>query len=152
MSTRHERQVAKYWGAPVPSHLKHGKGTFAKKVYGCDCRDCLPSGRRNRRSDGKPFTPRERRLRSRMKLRGKPVPPGVKHGIYTYNVYQCRCDDCRAANRAERVRTENRWRKTARGHWSTEVRDGKQVEVIHWPPATLDEAWICPDCDYKIIP
>lgn len=150
--SKHTEQVARYWGLPVPGHLQHGKGTFAKKVYGCDCVECLPSGRRRQVNGGRPLTGRERRMRSRHNLKGKPVPPGVKHGIYTYNVYGHRCDDCLAASRAERERRENRWRETARGHWSTAIRDGHEVDVIHWPPAELDEPWICPDCEYKIIP
>lgn len=146
--SKYSEAKAKFWGLPVPPHLIHGQNRRAGNIYGCDCELCLPSGRRLKER-GRPLTRQERTRRSRQNLYGKPVPPGVKHGIYTYRVYGCTCEACRAANRAERWRAKNRWRETARGHWSTAIRDGHQVDVIHWPPAELDEPWLCPDCDFR---
>lgn len=126
------------WGAPVPEGLRHGKRTTACDTYGCGCKVCLPSGRR--KSDV-PLTALERGRRLRASKKGTPVPPGTKHGIYTYRVYGCKCDFCTAANRRSRTRERHTWRETAVGHWST--RRGN--DVLHWPPAG-DGTWTCPEC------
>lgn len=120
------------WGLPVPSHLKHGKGTRACDVYGCDCKACLPSGRRtwkNSESGERAMTRAERQRKSRKKLRGQPVPEGTKHGVYTYRTYGCPCAACKAANRQDRHKRRNAWMYTATGHWS--VGGGK--DRIWWP-------------------
>lgn len=139
----------RYWGAPVPPNLKHGQVTYVAKVYGCACSACLPSGKRTYRNDEareRPFTPTERRKRSRHNLRGKPVPEGVKHGIYTYKVYQCRCAPCCQAEADRKSRARPPWQAKARGRW-TESKDsaGFPVDVICWPPAGAGPDWKCPD-------
>lgn len=150
MATTHAEEVARFWGLPVPSHLKHGQNTRAARTYGCDCSLCLPSGRRNR-PRGQRMSSSERQKRLRAKKLGTPVPEG-RHGSHGYHVYGCRCDICRAARRDAGEKKRNAWRETARGHWHTEERAGVELDVLHWPPANLDEPWLCEVCDYKIIP
>lgn len=129
-----------HWGAPVPGHLKHGQTTWACKVYGCDCKLCLPTGRRNR-PRGQAKTPVERDREYRHRKRGQPVPPGRKHGAWTYRSYKCRCAVCVAGNAALRKATAERWRERARGRWV----DGKTLTVICWPPKNAGPEWSCPD-------
>lgn len=93
MNEKYHRAKLKYWGAPVPGHLKHGDDSYAAKVYGCDCRDCLPSGRR-RAAKGQGMSARQREINLRANKKGKPVPPGTRHGIYAYKIYRCQCDIC----------------------------------------------------------
>lgn len=139
---------AQCWGLPVPEGLGHGMNTVAKKFYGCDCSVCLPSGqRRPPKGEGKGLAQRQRESRER--LRGKPVPDHVRHGPYAYKVYRCRCDVC-VARRHEAVAAMAAKKRRGRGHWHDDVERG--VTVVHWPPADLSEPWLCPTCDYKIIP
>lgn len=141
-------EVARHWGGPVPSHLKHGPQTRAAKVYGCDCRLCLPSGKR-RPAKGQGQSARQRQRASRERLRGQPVPPHVRHGTYPYQYYRCRCDVCRAAVREARQRRLLRGREGWHGHWH----EGPDTTTVHWPPRNLDEPWLCPDCGkFKVIP
>lgn len=137
----HAREVELHWGAPVPAHLKHGSNTYASRVYGCSCRSCLPSGRR-RPAKGQGAPRREVHRRSRNRLNGRPVPPGVKHGIYTYNVYGCRCDTCRETSARRLYRQRRAWRATAHGRW---VEHG-DTTTICWPPAGAGPDWAC-ECD-----
>ncbi len=141
MATVHAKAVARHWGLPVPGHLKHGKGSYAGKVYGCACPLCLPSGRRATRPDRIP-THAERQRRLRTAKRRRPVPAGTKHGIYAYQVYQCRCDVCVKVHAENLARHRNAWRATARGHWS----DLPDVTVVHWPPTGTGADWVCPHC------
>lgn len=146
MPSKYELAVDRYWGLPVPSHLKHGTNTWAAKVYGCDCKLCLPSGkRRSRNGEGK--SARQRQRESRARLLGQPVPPDVKHGVYAYHMYGCRCPTCRGARSDQQYRRKNRWRETSRGEWTE--RDGK--DIIHWPPRDAEYPWVCPTCDHKIM-
>lgn len=133
-------EKARHWGAPVPPHLKHGRNTYAFKVYGCDCLVCLPAGKRRVMTPGgTPAKERNRKLRENKW--GKPVPPGVKHGIYAYKVYGCRCDICKTAANSQREEYRNTWRTRATGSWS---KQGK-ADVLHWPPVGRG-IWTCPDC------
>lgn len=134
------RRKERDWGTPPPPHLKHGPQTVAADIYGCDCRDCLPSGRR-RTPPGEGMTVAERQRRSRANRHGTPVPPGRKHGIYTYKIYGCRCDFCEKANRDASKKQRASWRDTAVAHWGT--RGG--MDVVHWPPVG-EGTWSCPDC------
>lgn len=137
---------ARYWGLPVPPHLKHGPNTWAKQAYGCGCRVCLPSGRRwHVTEEKKTLTGAERRRRSRNNLRGKPVPSGTKHGVYTYRVYNCRCDVCSAAD--SRTRWRRRWAWLTRARGSYEFLPDKII--VHWPPATAGADWTCPECGWS---
>lgn len=135
MPSSYRDQQKKFYGLPVPPHLEHGKLT-AKSIYGCDCKVCLPSGRRNR-INGDRLSRRDRSKRLRDSKRGQPVPEGVKHGVYAYNVYGHRCEICRAEHKDARRRTEMRKR---RGEWINRP-DG--ITVVHWPAR---EGWACPDC------
>lgn len=135
----------RHWGMPVPEHLKHGSGTRAARIYGCDCKTCLPTGRRWRKTNEKPTpTHRDRQKKLREAKKGQPVPPDVKHGVYAYSVYGHRCDICRAAAAATFARRQNRWRETATGHWD----DAGEMTVLHWPPRGVG-MWECPDCEQK---
>lgn len=138
--TRHSEGVARYWGLPVPGHLKHGVRTTAARFYGCDCKLCLPSGKR--RGPGTPQAERQRK--SVQRLRGTPVPPDLKHGIYVYRAYGCKCDVCRAAKAANKRQVDNRWRATACGDWQ----DGAELTTVHWPPRGFGW-WECPHCAEK---
>lgn len=138
--SKHSEEVARFWGLPVPGHLKHGNATRAANVYGCDCKACLPSGKR--RGKGTPAV--ERNRKSRQRLAGQPVPPGTKHGLYAYTVYRCRCSPCRAAKAEEKQRRDNAWRADARGDWV----DGDPMTVVHWPPRGFGW-WECPQCHEK---
>lgn len=134
-----KRRKERDWGTPVPEHLRHGTRTMASDIYGCDCRECLPSGRRRPpRGEGLTRVERERRLRKNK--RGQPVPPG-SHGIYGYKIYGCRCDFCEKANRDASRKQRASWRDTAVAHWGT--RGG--MDVVHWPPVG-EGTWSCPDC------
>lgn len=134
-----KRRKERDWGTPVPEHLKHGTTTSAAEFYGCDCRECLPSGQRKPAPEDV-LTRRERERRLRENKRGKPVPPG-SHGIYGYKIYGCPCDICAKANRDARGRERSSWRATAVAHWSTRG----TADVIHWPPVG-EGTWTCPDC------
>lgn len=132
----------RHWGLPAPAHLQHGPGTRACQIYGCSCSTCLPSGRR-RKPHGKGDSSTVRQRRSRHKLKGKPVPPGVKHGIYAFKYYGCKCEDCQAANRERLHRQRHPWMyRETRGHWSTRG----DLTVLHWPPAAAGKDWTCPEC------
>lgn len=135
------RQRLEFWGLPVPEGMKHGRSTLACEAYGCDCKACLPSGKRTKLGEGGKLTHDERQRRLRAAKLGLPVPPGARHGLYTYRVYGCRCDACRAARRHSEQQKANRWRETAVGSWST--RDSN--DVIHWPPVG-EGLWTCPEC------
>jgi hypothetical protein len=143
VSDRYRENQKKFYGAPVPPGLKHGPNTWAKQVYGCGCTTCLPSGKRKRKAwrGERPFTPLERRARSRKALRGQAVPPGTKHGIYTYKVYGCRCEDCELAQKRASHRAKNPWMyRETRGRWHV----GEEVTTVCWPPADADPTWRCP--------
>ncbi len=143
----------KYWGAPIPEGLKHGSNTWVARVYGCGCSTCLPSGQRiwkNVEGATGPLSGTERRRRSREKLYGQPVPDDVKHGIYTYQVYGCRCPACMEAKNGQNAKRQNAWRKTARGRWLTSKDEtGAPLEIICWPPANAGPDWTCPDPTHK---
>jgi hypothetical protein len=142
-TTAFARAKLKHWGAPVPEGLKHGTNTYAAQVYGCDCRVCLPSGRRRAApGEGIPRNERNRKLRE-AKL-GKPVPPGVKHGPYAYKTYGCRCDICKQANRRQRKRGRMAWLASATGFYDFAA-GGGEVDVIHWPPVGVG-MWTCNTC------
>lgn len=138
MTTSYADQQRRYWGAPVPPHLKHGQATYVAQIYGCACKICLPSGRRR----GKGVTPPAiRQKKSREKLRGTPVPPGTKHGVYTYKVYGCRCPLCQDAHRLQVHRHNNPWMyRPTRGRWTV---DGEKT-ILCWPPAGAAPDWKCP--------
>lgn len=135
---------ARYLGKPVPAGLKHGTNSYARRIYGCGCAECVPSGKRtwkNRNHEDRPLTHAERQKKLRSNKRGKPVPPGTKHGTYAGRVYGCTCPICKAAKRRETARSANRWRSTAHGRWTTV---GKS-EMICWPPRDAGPDWVCPD-------
>ena len=143
MSEVYREAKKKKWGLPVPPHLKHGSNTYAAKVYGCPCKVCLPSGRRkwlHIEGEQAPQSHVERQRRLRARKKGTPVPPGTKHGEYTYRVYSCRCTICKAATAEHSERMRNRWRETAHGRWTT-VGD---YETICWPPKNAGPEWTCP--------
>lgn len=141
--------VDKHWGLPVPEGLRHGRNTKACRVYGCSCKVCLPSGRRNARKGEVAKSHSERQREMRERLRGTPVPPTVKHGPYAYRTYACRCDVCMEAKRAK-------GRRDRQGPPGRAVRSPHPTEmgitVVHWPPAPLTEPWACPHCDFKAFP
>lgn len=120
-------------GAPMPKGLKHGPQSWARRVYQCGCRECLPSGKR-RPAKGRGATQAEKARRLRENKRGKPVPDTVKHGKYAYKVYACRCDVCRAA--AQKGRS---------GPDISQYAEQGEVSVIHWPPIG-EGMWECPAC------
>lgn len=139
----HARAKELHWGAPVPAHLKHGPNTYAGQVYGCNCKTCLPSGKRKwKNTEGasgpKSHVERQRQLRADKK--GTPVPAGTKHGEYAYRVYNCRCAICKAATAEHADRMRNRWRATAHGRWTTVG----ETEMICWPPKNAGPDWVCP--------
>lgn len=142
----------RHWGAPVPPHLKHGPATAAMKVYGCDCEVCLPSGRRYwQNTEGAtgpaPYIERDKKMRTAK--RGTPVPANVKHGVYAYRVYACRCPVCMAARQANDERRRWLWLWRARGTWTMRRdEEGNELDVICWPPATAGPDWRCP-CDRR---
>lgn len=152
MTRRRGRTHAEYraerLGQPVPPGLKHGPRQLSRKHWGCECELCRPEpdwaakprGRGAR--GGLTHSEAQRALRHRK--RGKPVPPGVKHGIYCYRTYGCRCDICRFELNGARTRRRNAWRETAHGRWRTEVRTNGPVEVICWPPKDAGPDWVCP--------
>lgn len=146
MTTAYQRAREKYYGLPVPAHLKHGQNSRACRIYGCDCKACLPSGRRVIR--GRRMSGAERQRKLRQAKKGKPVPPTVKHGVYASRVYGCPCDICRAArNRVlKRQRAKRHWKTTAVGIWTTVF----DTTTIHWPPVGQG-TWTCPDC-YQQFP
>lgn len=142
----------RFYGTPVPPGIKHG-AAYARYTYGCECKVCRPAGwvTRSPNGHGKPATQRNREYRDRKA--GQPVPASVAHGSYTaWRIYKCQCPVDVAARKQARRDRDNAWRKTARGHWHDEVRDGKEVTVIHWPPRELTEPWVCPTCDWKVMP
>lgn len=144
MSTRHHRDKDHFWGMPVPGHLKHGQGSRSAKVYGCECEACWPSGIRYVKGVLTPHAERQKALRERKQ--GQPVPAEVKHGIYAYRVYGCRCDICVATNRRARKRQRSTWRNTTTGHWgSSKDATGAPLDVLHWPPVGHGD-WTCPSC------
>lgn len=149
MSRWTERRDRVY-GMPVPPGIKHG-GAYARYTYGCDCKVCRPSGwiTRSPNGQGKPGSQRNREYKARKW--GQPVPEG-RHGYTGYRYYGCRCDECAGWSRQDRWNRDNAWQRTARGHWHDEVRDGKAITVIHWPPRELTESWVCETCDYKVMP
>lgn len=133
------------WGKPVPGHLKHGPNNYAARVYGCGCKVCLPSGRRkwvNTEGATGPKSRTQRNAELRAKKKNTPVPDGVKHGVYTYRVYNCRCPTCQAAAAVVAARQANAWRAIAHGRWTT-VGDS---ETICWPPKNAGPDWVCPSC------
>lgn len=117
----------------VPEGLVHGRNSRACRIYRCDCKACLPSGKR-RPEVGTPQKERNRQLRERKW--GTPVPEGTRHGRYAYRTYGCRCDVCVAAQEASRPRAE-----------STAV-ERNDVTVMHWPPIG-EGMWECPVCHEK---
>lgn len=136
----------KLWGLPVPGHLIHKRDSWAARVYGCDCKACLPSGRRQ---NPVPLTRAQRNAKLRAAKKGQPVPPGVKHGIYAYQVYACHCDVCVEAHNAKRREARQTWRADAVGDWvDNVVIDGHKTTVVHWPPRG-EGMWQCPVCDDK---
>jgi hypothetical protein len=140
------RQRLAHWGAPVPEGLKHGRNSYVRQTYGCDCAVCLPTGKRNAQTTGEPaLTATERGRRLRKSKRGMPVPPGLAHGAYVYKTYSCRCDVCRAANANKDARHRTAWLKTARGIWGEAFHSGEKVVTICWPPKTAGPDWKCPD-------
>lgn len=132
------RAREKHWGLPPPPHLKHGQSSWAATVYGCSCQACLPSGRRTWRNTEDATGPKsatQRTRESRERLRGRPVPEGAKHGIYTARFYNCPCGVCRAALDRATHRNNNRWMyRRTRGHWSSD----QITDRIWWPPASAD--------------
>lgn len=133
------------WGEPIPSHLKHGPNTYAVKYYGCPCGICLPSGRRtwaNTEDATGPKSHAERQKALRLAKRGQAVPASVKHGVYAYWTYDCKCDICSSAVSRGLARRRNAWRSRARGRWTTVGEN----EMICWPPRDAEPDWICPDC------
>ena len=92
--------------------------------------------------EDRPLTATERYRRSKANLAGRPVPPHVKHGIYTAKVYRCSCPVCKTARAAAKHKVKNPWmyRKT-RGHWARGVdATGSPVDVIWWPPSGATSA------------
>lgn len=138
------RDQERYWGLPVPSHLKHGPNSRAVRIYGCDCKTCLPSGKRYKQPGG-PITHKDRQKKLRETKKGKPVPEGTKHGVYAYRTYGCKCDICRAARSRKSHQEKNPWMyRPTRGHWVE--KDG--VTSLCWPPATAGTDWEC-DCGWS---
>jgi cytochrome c5 len=144
LSAFHQEQ-ARLWGKPVPPHIRHHQRGRSRYVYGCTCELCIPPGLHpgGPRLGENALTGAERRKRSREKLRGKPVPSHVKHGIYAAQVYRCPCDVCHKAKLAQREAQRNRWRETSHGHW-VDLPSG--FTVLHWPPANAQPGWECPEC------
>lgn len=141
----YQRAKLKYYGLPVPPHLKHGQSSRAANIYGCDCKLCLPSGRRMTTK----MTHAERQRKLRQAKRGKPLPPGTKHGVYAYRVYGCRCDFCVHTFRKSHRGVKQSWRTRATGVWGTGVdAAGFPVDVLHWPPVGTG-TWTCPDCNQR---
>ncbi len=133
------------WGAPIPPGIKHGPNTFASKVRGCDCKKCLPSGRRiwvNREEGDVSLTHLQRQKKLRDSKKNTPVPAGAKHGVYAYRIYNCRCDVCRATVSGAAKRQANAWREFSRGRWTTTG----DSETICWPPKNAGPDWVCPGC------
>lgn len=133
-----EQKGAK-WGLTPPAGARHGQQSWAAKVYGCDCKECLPSGERiwrSREDRDRPLAHGERQRRLRQKKRGQPVPPNVKHGIYANRTYGCICEICTAAKKKNSHRKSNPWMyRPTRGHWSTgRNSSGAPVDLIWWPP------------------
>lgn len=150
MPTVYANDKRALWGKQPPPHLKHGQNTRAARVYGCNCKVCLPTGRRkwiNVEGATGPKDHRTRNAESRARKKGQPVPAGTKHGSYAYHTYNCRCAICKAANSESRERTQNRWRVTARGHWTTVGEN----ETICWPPADAGPDWTCPHPNHKEV-
>lgn len=143
--SEHKRAKARYWGLPVPPNLIHGNMSYAARIYGCNCKLCLPSGKRSwTNTEGRtgPKTPHERNRELRANKKGQPVPEGTKHGVYTYNVYNCRCAACKKAYALENERKRNAWRANSHGRWDTR----EEVDIICWPPKNADPDWVCPSC------
>ncbi len=135
---------ARYFGKPVPATLKHGNNSYARRIYGCGCVECLPSGKRTwkyRNKEDRPLTHAERQKKLRQAKAGQPVPEGTKHGIYTARVYLCPCDICRKAkSKSSRQEKKRSWRDRAYGHWTT----ANGVDTICWPPKNAGPEWTCP--------
>jgi len=128
----------KFWGLEVPEGRVHGPNSRSRRVYGCKCLACVPSGKtRPAKGEGMPQAERNRRLRQAKK--GKPVPPTVKHGKYAYRTYGCRCDVCRAAS--ERARSTHTWERKTHGVWT----EGPRTTTLCWPPRNAGPDWRC-DC------
>lgn len=144
--TKYAQEKARLWGKPVPEGNKHGPRSYAARYYGCPCKVCLPSGRRkwiNAEDREAPMTHAERQKKLREAKKGKPVPEGVKHGIYTARVYQCPCEVCKAAKKkSSRQEKRRSWRDRAYGHWTT----ANGVDTICWPPKDAGPDWVCPGC------
>ena len=153
MTYTHQDAKARFWGLTPPDGIKHGPNTHAARAYGCDCKVCLPSGRRKWTSiEGAtgPKSPKQRRDESRKRLHGTPVPEGTKHGIYAYHVYGCRCATCVAAKRAGDARRH--WTNKARGRYS-EGKDaaGQPTTIRCWPPRDAGPDWQCPDPSHQEV-
>jgi hypothetical protein len=139
----HADAKAKLWGTPIPEHLTHYRGSLACKIYGCDCKLCLPSGRRNwqNRGESGPIPGNERQARLVASKKGQPVPPGTKHGLYCKKVYDCPCKLGRTAALAQGRKYQARRRERDRGrppgdpygHWTTGYSGGIDADIIWWP-------------------
>lgn len=154
MTTRKAETYAeakkRLWGTPVPEGAAHGQNSYAARYLGCDCKTCLPSGKRkwmHVEGAAGPQSHRERQQRLRAAKRGTPVPAGTKHGLYTYHVYNCRCAICKAAAAADSHEKRNRWRATAHGRWTTVGEN----ETICWPPKDAGPDWVCPHPNHKEV-
>lgn len=145
MTSRFLQAKEEHWGTPVPPGRKHGRESYTAKIYGCDCKLCLPSGRRRAdRGQGVDHATRQKKLRANKK--GTPVPAGTKHGIYTYKTYGCRCDICVQTNRRRNRHQKSwAWLENATGHYAFDAK----VTVIHWPPVGRG-IWTCPDCGMQL--
>lgn len=140
----------RHWGQPIPETFKHGPRTNAYRFFGCDCRLCLPSGRRRPEPAGV-ATHAERQKKLRRAKRGKPVPQGTKHGLYANRVYGCSCEICSAAIARRRHRRKNPWmyRDDLRGRWRQGKRGGVIMDVLCWPPASAGPQWAC-ECERSV--
>lgn len=145
----HREQVERFWGLPVPPNLKHGNNTKAARAYGCDCKVCLPSGRRRRVFEDRPLTRMERARRHRANVYGTTPPPHIKHGIACARNYGCTCEVCseakRRANKRQAWLREWGWTERAYGRY-TLLPD---KTIVHWPPAGSPPDWKCPHCGIK---
>jgi hypothetical protein len=158
-----------YSGRPMAPNLIHGGDSWARRAYGCRCEVCMgprrrPTGKgRAPRLHGpgtwsrrvlkcaceicttnpdrkKPMTHQERQKKLRQAKRGQPVPPTVKHGIYVYKTYACRCEVCLAAERLRVHKNKNPWMyRPTRGRWKEE----NGLTTLCWPPAGAGPDWRC---------
>lgn len=120
----HREQRDRYWGQPIPLGMKHGPTSRAYRFYGCDCRSCLPSGKRR-----SPWGERRRRptpREQRDRYWGLPVPEGNRHGPKTNasRFYGCDCRLClpsgqrkpKGDGRATHAERQKKLREAKRGH------------------------------------